>query len=89
MNQMMASMRPYFNNTISENASLLDWHGINFTGNRIEMNLLESSIIFLMWFLLQSFGNIMIIGMIFYEREGNGDPLKRGIIDQVQAYFNF
>ena len=82
----MASLRPFLNNTTSENASLLDWHGISFTGNRIEMNLLESTIIFIMWFLLQSFGNIMIMGMIFYEREGNGDPLKRGIIDQVHTF---
>ena len=81
----MASVKSYFINTTRDNVSLFDWHGIAFTGNRIEMDFLESTIIFLMWFLLQSFGNCMIIGMICYEREGNGDPLKRGIIDQVNA----
>ena len=56
---------------------------IKFDASRINLNLVESMAIIGMWILLQTFGNGMLIGMILYEREGNGDPLKRRIIDQV------
>ena len=62
----------------------IDSNGIiKFDANRINLNLLESMAIIGVWILLQTFGNGMLIGMILYEREGNGDPLKRRIIDQV------
>ena len=56
---------------------------IKFDASRINLNLPESMVIIGVWILLQTFGNGMLIGMILYEREGNGDPLKRRIIDQV------
>jgi len=56
---------------------------IKFDASRINLNLPESMVIIGVWILLQTFGNGMLLGMILYEREGNGDPLKRRIIDQV------
>ena len=68
----------------AHNQTSIDSNGtIKFDANRINLNLLESVAISAVWILLQTFGNGMLIGMILYEREGNGDPLKRRIIDQV------
>ena len=69
---------------LAHNQTSIDSNGIiKFDANRINLNLLESMAIIGVWILLQTFGNGMLIGMILYEREGNGDPLKRRIIDQV------
>ena len=69
---------------LAHNQTSIDSNGtIKFDANRINLNLLESVAISAVWILLQTFGNGMLLGMILYEREGNGDPLKRRIIDQV------
>ena len=69
---------------LAHNQTSIDSNGIiKFDANRINLNLLESMAIIGVWILLQTFGNGMLIGMILYKREGNGDPLKRHIIDQV------
>ena len=72
-----------FDNFFGNNQTIDLKDEIRFDASRINMNLFESIAIFVVWILLQAFGNGMLIGMILYEREGNGDPLKRRIIDQV------
>ena len=47
------------------------------------LNVEEIIIVVLIWFVIQVFGNGMLIGLIQYDRFGN-DPLKRRINDQVR-----
>ena len=44
---------------------------------------IEKVICILVWLIIQTLGNFLIIGIIQYERFG-GDPLKRRITDQVK-----
>ena len=43
---------------------------------------IEKVICILVWLIIQTLGNFLILGIIQYERFG-GDPLKRRITDQV------
>ena len=43
----------------------------------------EITIVVIIWFVIQVFGNGMLLGLIQYDRFGN-DPLKRRINDQVR-----
>ena len=43
---------------------------------------IEKVICILVWLIIQTLGNFLIVGIIQYERFG-GDPLKRRITDQV------
>ena len=47
-----------------------------------ELNQEETVVIILIWFVIQFFGNGMLIGLIQYDKFGN-DPLKRLANDQV------
>ena len=47
-----------------------------------ELTNAETAIIVIIWFLIQSFGNGLLIGLIQFDRFGE-DPLKRRINDQV------
>ena len=47
------------------------------------LNVEEITIVVIIWFVIQVFGNGMLLGLIQYDRFGN-DPLKRRIIDQVR-----
>ena len=56
---------------------------LRFEARENDLDMVEKIIILVITFLLQTFGNAMLVGMILYEVNGNGDPLKRRIIDQV------
>ena len=58
-----------------EESSLID-EGISLTN-------LEKIVIGVLWFLIEVIGNLLLLGLIQYERFG-GDPLKRRLIDQVR-----
>ena len=47
-----------------------------------ELNQEETVVILLIWFVIQFFGNGMLIGLIQYDKFGN-DPLKRLANDRV------
>ena len=47
-----------------------------------ELNQEETVVIILIWFVIQFFGNGMLIGLIQYDKFGN-DPLKRLANDRV------
>ena len=49
----------------------------------VNLSNIESTIIILFWFLIQIFGNGLLLGLIQYDRLAE-DPLKRRICDQVQ-----
>lgn len=51
--------------------------------SRIDFAVHEQIIFGLQWFLIQVFGNGLLIGLIQFDRHG-GDPLKRRITDQVR-----
>ena len=74
------------NNTIISNERL---HNISFEAGELELTTIQWVIILIFWILLQTIGNGLLVGMIVYERVGNGDPLKRRIIDQVRLNFEF
>ena len=57
---------------------------LKFEARENDLDMVETTIILIITFLLQTFGNAMLVGMISYEMNGNGDPLKRRIIDQVR-----
>ena len=66
--------------------SLLDMEDtVKFEARESDLNTMECIIISIISLLLQTCGNAMLIGMILYEVQGNGDPLKRRIIDQVRS----
>ena len=70
---------------LSNNTIIADenHHNISFEAGELELNTIQWVIILIFWILLQTLGNGLLVGMIVYERVGNGDPLKRRIIDQV------
>ena len=49
----------------------------------LSFNAFEKVAIVVLWLVIQVPGNIMLIGIIQFDRLG-GDPLKRGIQDQVR-----
>ena len=57
---------------------------LKFEARENDLDMVETTVILFITFLLQTFGNAMLVGMISYEMNGNGDPLKRRIIDQVR-----
>ena len=57
---------------------------LKFEARENDLDMVETTVILIITFLLQTFGNAMLVGMISYEMNGNGDPLKRRIIDQVR-----
>ena len=66
--------------------SLLDIEDtVKFEARESDLNTMECIIISIISLLLQTCGNAMLIGMILYEVQGNGDPLKRRIVDQVRS----
>ena len=54
----------------------------------VKLNNSESTIIILLWFLIQIFGNGLLLGLIQYDRLAE-DPLKRRICDQVTFKNNY
>ena len=61
---------------------VIDEDQINET-SRIHFAIHEQIIFGIQWFLIQVFGNGLLIGLIQFDRHG-GDPLKRRITDQVR-----
>ena len=49
----------------------------------ISLTNLEKIVVGVLWFLIEVIGNLLLLGLIQYERFG-GDPLKRRLIDQVK-----
>ena len=60
---------------------------VKFEARENDLDTIECIIISIISLLLQTCGNAMLIGMILYEVQGNGDPLKRRIVDQVRIQF--
>ena len=54
-----------------------------FSTEDLSFNAFEKVAIVVMWLVIQVPGNIMLIGIIQFDRLG-ADPLKRGIQDQVR-----
>ena len=66
--------------------SILDMEDtVKFEARESNLDTVECIIISIISLLLQTCGNAMLIGMILYEVQGNGDPLKRRIVDQVRS----
>ena len=53
-----------------------------FVAEDLTFNTYEKILIVLIWLIIQIPGNIMLLGLIQFDRNGN-DPLKRRIHDQV------
>ena len=53
-----------------------------FVAEDLTFNTYEKIFIVLIWFIIEIPGNIMLLGLIQFDRHGN-DPLKRRIHDQV------
>ena len=49
----------------------------------LSFNIFEKIAIVVMWVVIQLPGNIMLLGIIQFDRLG-GDPLKRRLLDQVR-----
>ena len=47
------------------------------------LNVQETTVIVIIWIVIQVFGNGMLIGIIQYDKFGN-DPLKRRVNDRVR-----
>ena len=47
-----------------------------------DLTLAEKIVITVLWFVNETLGNVLLIGLIQFERLG-GDPMKRRIVDQV------
>ena len=60
-------------------------NAVKFEARENDLDTIECIIISIISLLLQTCGNAMLIGMILYEVQGNGDPLKRRIVDQVRS----
>ena len=81
------------NNTVDYEKELKDLEtsihdvrdAVKFEARENDLDEIECIIIFIISLLLQTCGNAMLIGMILYEVQGNGDPLKRRIVDQVRS----
>ena len=69
------------NNTFSR-----DWENVEIEAREVDLNDMQFAVILIIWLIIEVFGNGMLIGLIVYEKEGNGDPLKRRITDQVKYY---
>ena len=54
----------------------------NDTFSPIEFSTGEKIMFLIEWFIIQVFGNALLLGLIQFDRFG-GDPLKRRMIDQV------
>ena len=53
-----------------------------FVAEDLTFNTYEKIFLVLIWLIIQIPGNIMLLGLIQFDRNGN-DPLKRRIHDQV------
>ena len=81
------------NNTVDYEKELKDLEtsihdvrdAVKFEARENDLDEIECIIIFIISLLLQTCGNAMLIGMILYEVQGNGDPLKQRIVDQVRS----
>ena len=54
-----------------------------FSAEDLTFNAVEKVVIVMLWLVIQIPGNIMLVGLIQFDRLG-GDPLKRRIQDQVR-----
>ena len=63
-----------------------DWEEVEIEAREVDLNDEQFAVILVIWLTIEVFGNGMLIGLIVYEKEGNGDPLKRRITDQVKYY---
>ena len=59
---------------------------LNFETEEIHLSILEKTIIVILWLLVMIVGNLLLIGLIQFERL-SGDPCKRRIVDQVSLSF--
>ena len=59
---------------------------LNFETEEIHLSILEKTIIVILWLLVMVVGNLLLIGLIQFERL-SGDPCKRRIVDQVSQSF--
>ena len=57
-----------------------------FSVEDLTFNAFEKILIVLIWLIIQIPGNIMLLGLIQFDRYGN-DPLKRRLHDQVGINF--
>ena len=56
-----------------------DWEDVEIEAREVDLNDMQFAAILIIWLIIEVFGNGMLIGLIVYEKEGNGDPLKRRI----------
>ena len=49
----------------------------------IDLNVLQKVVLVIIWIVIQVPGNLMLFGLIHFDKFG-GDPLKRRMIDQVK-----
>ena len=54
---------------------------LEFVGD-LNLNMYQKVMVGIVWFSVMIVGNIMLYGLIQFERNG-GDPLKRRMVDQV------
>ena len=59
---------------------------LNFETEEIHLSIVEKTIIVILWLLVMVVGNLLLIGLIQFERL-SGDPCKRRIVDQVSLSF--
>ena len=57
-----------------------------FSTEDLTFNAVEKAVIVALWLVIQIPGNIMLVGLIQFDRLG-GDPLKRRIQDQVRLKY--
>ena len=61
---------------------IMNFTKLEFVCEDLNLNMYQKIMVGFVWFLVVIVGNIMLYGLIQFERNG-GDPLKRRIIDQV------
>ena len=66
----------------------LDWRTMNgtkyeFSTEDLAFNPVEKVVLVVVWLVIQIPGNVMLVGLIQFDRLG-GDPLKRRLLDQVR-----
>ena len=54
-----------------------------FSTEDLAFNAVEKVVIVVLWMAIQIPGNVMLVGLIQFDRLG-GDPLKRRLLDQVR-----
>ena len=54
-----------------------------FSTEDLAFNPVEKVVIVMVWLVIQIPGNVMLVGLIQFDRLG-GDPLKRRLLDQVR-----